>query len=66
MVAARIFSVQVIESKRYIARSRHQTQKRRMVTAKRGSIKDRNGILLAVSMDKPIALKSEDLGVNEK
>lgn len=66
LVAARLFSVQVIESKRYIARSRDQTQKRRMVTAKRGSIKDRNGTLLAVSMDKPIALKSEDLGVNEK
>jgi cell division protein FtsI/penicillin-binding protein 2 len=66
LVAARLFSVQVIDSKRYIARSRDQTQRRRMVTAKRGTIRDRNGVVLAVSMDNPIALKSEDFGVSEK
>ncbi|HEX2955553.1 MAG TPA: hypothetical protein VHO70_01905, partial [Chitinispirillaceae bacterium] len=66
LVAARLFSIQVIESKRYVERSRDQTQKRRMVTAKRGTIKDRNGNVLAVSMDAPIALKSEVLGVATK
>jgi cell division protein FtsI/penicillin-binding protein 2 len=37
-----------------------------MVTAKRGAIKDHNGNILAVSMDNPIALKSDVLGVNQK
>lgn len=66
LVAARLFSIQVLESKRYVERSRDQTQKRRMVVAKRGSIKDRNGNALAVSMDAPIAVKSEMLGVATK
>jgi cell division protein FtsI/penicillin-binding protein 2 len=66
LVAARLFSVQVLEYKRYEARSRDQTQKRKIVLAKRGTIRDRNGNALAVSMDAPIDVKSEMLGVATK
>jgi cell division protein FtsI/penicillin-binding protein 2 len=66
LVAARLFSVQVLEYKRYEARSRDQTQKRKIVVAKRGTIRDRNGNALAVSMDAPIDVKSEMLGVATK
>lgn len=66
LVAARLFSIQVLDYKRYEARSRDQTQKRKLVLAKRGTIKDRNGVALAVSMDAPIDVKSEMLGVATK
>lgn len=58
-ITVRLFTIQVLESQRYMARSRDQTQQRRILSAKRGSILDRKGEVLASSMDNAISIKPE-------
>jgi cell division protein FtsI/penicillin-binding protein 2 len=64
LIIARLFSIQVLDSKRYAERSRDQTQHRHILTAQRGSILDRKGVVLASSIEHSISVKPEVLGVN--
>ncbi|MFP4012867.1 MAG: penicillin-binding transpeptidase domain-containing protein [Chitinispirillaceae bacterium] len=61
-VAGRLFVVQVIDGKRYALRSRSQAQQRRIIHARRGSIHDRKGAILASSVSGKLAVDMEVLG----
>lgn len=61
-IIARLFIVQVLDSQRYVERSRDQTQQRRMLASRRGSILDRRGKVLAVSMENNFSVSPEMLG----
>lgn len=61
IVTIRLFTIQILDNQRYAARSRDQTQQRRILPAKRGSILDRKGNVLASSMDNSIPVKPEML-----
>lgn len=63
VVASRLFTIQVLESKRYSERSRDQTQQRRILSARRGSLLDRSGKVLAVSMQNTLSVDPVMLGV---
>jgi len=63
-IVSRLFSIQILESKRYVERSRDQTQQRRILPAQRGSILDRKGVVLASSMEHSISVNSEVLGID--
>jgi len=65
LVIYRLFTVQVVERERYMKRSRDQTQQRRIVQANRGSITDRFGRTLAVSIDETMSIDPDVLGVKE-
>lgn len=65
-VVIRLFTIQVLDNKRYSERSRDQTQIRRLLTAQRGTIYDRDGRTLSVTMDSRIVIKPENLGVRGK
>ncbi|NLE01308.1 MAG: penicillin-binding protein 2, partial [Fibrobacter sp.] len=65
-VVTRLFVVQVLENKRYAERSRDQTETRRMLSARRGAILDRNGVVLASSVENAGFIKPVDLGLNPK
>lgn len=65
-VVIRLFTIQVLDNKRYSERSRDQTQIRHLLTAQRGTIYDRNGRTLSVTMDSRIVVKPENLGVHGK
>lgn len=58
-VIGRLFTIQVLDNKRYAERSRDQTQQRSITPAKRGIITDRTGKPLAVSMQQGIAVEPE-------
>lgn len=65
-VMVRLFTVQVLDNQRYMARSRDQTQQRRILPAKRGNILDRKGAVLASSMESTISVKPEISGLQAK
>lgn len=50
---ARLFYIQVVRAEAYAERSLRQSTSRTVVKAPRGKIRDRNGYLLAQSLDKP-------------
>ncbi len=58
-VIFRLFTIQVLDSKRYSERSRNQSQLRQILTAKRGTIYDCNGKMLALTTEKKIMLKPD-------
>ncbi|MCX7726005.1 MAG: penicillin-binding transpeptidase domain-containing protein, partial [Chitinispirillaceae bacterium] len=60
LILGRFFKIQVIGRDQYVERSKCQTHKREIIPAKRGSILDRKGKLLAISVD-DIAIDSEFL-----
>jgi cell division protein FtsI/penicillin-binding protein 2 len=62
-LAARLFTIQIIDHKRYVERSIDQVQKPRIIGAKRGNIYDRKGRQLAGSAPGRMALSLDMLGV---
>ncbi|MBD3391250.1 MAG: hypothetical protein GF418_04265 [Chitinivibrionales bacterium] len=50
LVVARLFDVQVLNGRKYAAESRRQTHQRVVIPARRGTIRDRNGDVLASSV----------------
>jgi len=58
-VIFRLFTIQVLDSKRYSERSRNQSQLRQILIAKRGTIYDCNGKMLALTTEKKIMLKPD-------
>jgi cell division protein FtsI/penicillin-binding protein 2 len=65
-VVIRLFTIQVLDNKRYSERSRDQTQSRHLLSAQRGTIYDRNGRTLSMTMDSRIVIKSENKVRREK
>lgn len=65
-VVVRLFTIQVLDSKRYSERSRSQNQLRQMVPAKRGTIYDCNGRTLSMSMDNVAVVKRENRKSKDK
>jgi cell division protein FtsI/penicillin-binding protein 2 len=65
-VTSKLFTIQIIDGKRYALRSREQVQKPRIVHAKRGSIYDRKGQQLAVSVPGRMAVSLDALGIEGK
>ena len=63
VVVTRLFTIQVLDSERYSKRSRDQSQKRRTIYARRGSIVDRVGRTLAVSMKTALSVEPDVLGL---
>ncbi|MBN1309133.1 MAG: penicillin-binding protein 2, partial [Chitinispirillaceae bacterium] len=63
VVVGRLFTVQVLERERYLQRSRDQTHQRLIVPARRGSLVDRFGRTLAVSMPNPLSIDPDALGL---
>ena len=63
VVLHRLFTIQVLERERFAARSRDQSHRRRIVTAKRGSLMDRLGRTLAVSMQSTLSVDPGMLGL---
>jgi len=59
-VIFRLFTIQVLDSKRYSERSRNQSQLRQILIAKRGTIYDCNGKMLALTTEKKVMLKPGD------
>ncbi|MDG5814901.1 penicillin-binding transpeptidase domain-containing protein [Chitinispirillales bacterium ANBcel5] len=49
VMVSRLFAIQIIDGERYALRSRSQAKQRKMVSPRRGSIKDRYGRILATS-----------------
>lgn len=66
VVVYRLFTIQVVESKKYAERSRDQSQLRKITSAKRGAITDRFGRTLAVSVQSSISIDTDVLGVSGK
>lgn len=64
IVISRLFTIQVLESDRYVKRSRDQTQQRKIVTAQRGALIDRCGRTMARSMKNGIVVTPDVLGMN--
>lgn len=62
-IIVRLFTIQVLDSKRYVARSKDQTQQRLILTANRGNILDRNNIKLASNVEAEYSLKSQIAGI---
>jgi cell division protein FtsI/penicillin-binding protein 2 len=65
-VIARLFTIQIVNGNRYTERSRDQTQLRHILQAKRGTIYDRNGIPLSVTMDDKLTFNTDVFGVTPK
>ncbi len=65
-VVYRLFTVQVLDCERYRQRSREQTNLRQIVPARRGSLVDRFGRTLAVSINTPISVEPAVLGIDNK
>jgi cell division protein FtsI/penicillin-binding protein 2 len=63
IVAARFFSVQVLQGPEFAARSRSQSQERCLLPANRGAIYDRCGKVLAASAQNDLSLTADLLGV---
>ncbi len=63
VVLYRLFTIQVLEQERFAARSRNQSQQRRIVPARRGSLMDRAGRTMAVSLQSPVSVESDVLGL---
>ncbi|MBN1758237.1 MAG: hypothetical protein JW863_07970 [Chitinispirillaceae bacterium] len=63
VVLYRLFTIQVLERERFAARSRDQSQQRRIVQARRGSIVDRSGRTLAVSLQSALSVEPDVLGL---
>jgi cell division protein FtsI/penicillin-binding protein 2 len=61
IVLGRLFLIQVVEGKRYALECKRQSQRRCVVNATRGTIRDRNGVVLATSIRKHLALTSVSL-----
>ncbi len=53
VLVARLFHIQVVHADTYAERSLRQSTSRTVVKAPRGTIRDRNGFVLAQSLDKP-------------
>jgi len=66
VVICRLFTIQILESKRFAERSRDQTQYRRITHAKRGALTDRFGRTLAVSVQNSITVDSDVLGMDDR
>ncbi len=66
VVVGRLYTIQVVESKRYVQRSRDQTQQRQIMNARRGSLVDRFGRTLAVSMLHTLSVEPDALGLKGK
>jgi cell division protein FtsI (penicillin-binding protein 3) len=64
VVLYRLFTIQVLEQERFAERSRDQSQQRRIVPARRGSLMDRAGRTLAVSLQSPVSVESDVLGLD--
>jgi len=62
-VAARLFTIQIIDGERYALRGKSQAQQRRIINAKRGNIYDRRGNLLASSVPGQLSMNVEMLGM---
>jgi cell division protein FtsI/penicillin-binding protein 2 len=68
-IVTRLFTIQVLDSKRYVERSKDQTQQRLILTANRGNILDRNCSELATSIENDFVVNSQMTGIklsNEK
>jgi len=63
VVVGRLFTIQVVEGKKYVLKSRSQVQQRRPLSAKRGEIFDRKGRQLAASVAGRMALSSDMVGM---
>jgi cell division protein FtsI/penicillin-binding protein 2 len=63
VVVGRLFTIQIVEGKKYAGKSRSQVQQRRPLPAKRGEILDRRGRQLAASVPGRMALSSDMVGV---
>lgn len=66
VVVGRLFIVQVLDNKRYTERSMDQTQFRHLLVAQRGTIYDRNGRTLSVTMDSKMVIRHEIFGEQKK
>lgn len=66
VVVSRLFTIQVLESKRYSERSRDQTQQRRILSARRGSLLDRSGKVLGASMQNTLLVDPVMLGATAR
>lgn len=62
-IITRLFIIQVLDSRRYVERSKDQTQQRLILTANRGNILDRNCSKLATSIETNLSLKSQMAGI---
>ncbi len=60
MLTGRLFYIQIVAGNRYAEKSRDQAQQRMILHAKRGSLFDRNGTLLATTLNKPLDLQKQD------
>jgi cell division protein FtsI/penicillin-binding protein 2 len=65
VVVSRLFTIQVLDSERYMQRSRDQTQMRKILAARRGSLVDRFGRTLAESMQSTPVVEPDALGLKE-
>jgi len=65
-VIVRLFTIQVLDSKRYSERSRDQNEFRQMLPAQRGTIFDCNGRTLSMTMDSRVVVKSESVKSKNK
>lgn len=56
ILIGRLFQVQIVKGKEYSKKCRQQSKYRTLITARRGSIKDRNGFILAKSSSSNLQL----------
>lgn len=66
VVVGRLFTVQVLDNKRYTERSLDQTQFRHLLVAQRGTIYDRAGRTLSVTLDSKMVIRPEIFGEQKK
>ncbi len=50
IVVGRLFQIQIIQHKEYISKAKEQQSIKRIVSARRGTIRDRNGVPLSVNV----------------
>ena len=61
-IVARLFVIQIVDNGYYAGQSKKQTQERMLITAHRGAIRDRKGVVLASTVDcrAPFAVTAAD------
>jgi cell division protein FtsI/penicillin-binding protein 2 len=62
VVAARLFTIQVLDNDEYSTQSKIQSQQRCLLYAQRGAVLDRNGKVLAASTSNDLSLTADVLG----
>jgi len=63
VIVGRLFTIQIVEGKKWVDKSIRQVQQRRIIPAKRGDIYDRRGRQLATSVPGRMALNLDMVGV---